>query len=119
MVDILGVPRLWSLQGCILCTGFVYSGYRCGSLTELTEVPGTGMEVLQNSQKCRVRAWKSYRTHRSAGYGHGSLCRTRRSSGYGYANVVPVLVPVPRVLCHGRTDLRTVPGTGMNVLRYG
>ena len=38
-----------------LCSvGFVYSGYGYGSLTELTEVPGTGMEVLQNSQKFRV-----------------------------------------------------------------
>ena len=39
-----------------LCSvGFVDSGYRYyGSLTELTEVPGTGMEVF-------------YRTHRSSG----------------------------------------------------
>ena len=35
--------------------GMVYSGYGYGSLAELTEVPGTGMEVLQNSQKFRVR----------------------------------------------------------------
>ncbi|CAM9354326.1 unnamed protein product, partial [Laminaria digitata] len=31
--------------------GRVYSGYGYGSLTELGEVPGTGVEVLQNPQK--------------------------------------------------------------------
>ena len=71
-------------------------------------------------------------------YGYGSLHRTCASSGYGcrsiteltqvsgrYTNVVPVPVPahyfyegipVPRVLCHGRTELTEVPGTGMNVV---
>ena len=46
-------------------------GYGYGSVTKLTEVsgvaarayktdvPGTGMNVLQNSQKFRVRVWKS------------------------------------------------------------
>ena len=34
-------------------------------------------------------------------------------------------IPVPRVLCHGRTELTEIPGTGVNVLqnlqnfRYG
>ena len=71
-------------------------------------------------------------------YGYGSLHRTCASSGYGcrsiteltqvsgrYTNVVPVPVPahyfyegipVPRVLCHGRTELTEVPGRGINVL---
>ena len=37
-------------------TFFTYRspGYGYGSLTELTEVPGTGMEVLQNPQTFRV-----------------------------------------------------------------
>ena len=37
------------LLNCLCSVGFVYSGYGYGSLTELTEVPGTGMEVLHNS----------------------------------------------------------------------
>ena len=41
----------------------------CGTgRTELTEVPGTGMNVLQNSQKFRVRVRKSFRTSKSSGY---------------------------------------------------
>ena len=40
-------PRLCPLE-------FVDSGKGYGSLTELTEVPGTGMKFLQNSQKFRV-----------------------------------------------------------------
>ena len=42
------IPRLCS-------AGFVDSGQGYGSLAELPEVPGTGMNVLQNSQKFRVR----------------------------------------------------------------
>ena len=34
--------------------GFVDSGQGYGSLAQLAEVSGTGMEVLQNSQKFRV-----------------------------------------------------------------
>ena len=37
--------------------------------TELTEVPGTGINVVQNSQKFFVQVWMLYRTHRSSGYG--------------------------------------------------
>ena len=35
--------------------GFVDSGYGYGSNTEVTEVTRAGIEVLQNSQKFRVR----------------------------------------------------------------
>ena len=48
---------------------------------QLTEVPGTGMEVLQKSQKFRVL--------------HGSLTKLSEVPG-GYINVVPVPVPAPR-----------------------
>ena len=62
-----------------------------------------------------VRAWKSYRTY------------FKNSEVLGrYTNVEPVPVPspgsfykgipVPRRLCHGRTELTEVPGTGMNVV---
>ena len=50
---------------------------------------------------------------------------TEVSSVGTYTNVVPVCepapgyfcqgIPVPRVLCHGRTELTEVAGTGMNV----
>ena len=70
------------------------------------------MEVLQNSQKFRVRVWKSYRTHRSSGYRYGSLAELTEVPGR-YTNVVPV----PRVLWHGRTELTEVSGTGMDVVQ--
>ena len=87
-------------QEFIACTKGVvrlYPGY-CGTgCTGLTEVPGTGINVLQNQHKF--------------GYGYESLTelpevpgivtrafRTYRSSGYGYA-------------CP--TELTEVPGTGI------
>ena len=46
-----------------------YPRYYCETgRTELTEVPGTGMKVVQNIQKFRVRVKNPYRTHRSSGY---------------------------------------------------
>ena len=65
--------------------------------TELTEVPGTGMNVLQNFQKFRV-LW----------YGRAELPEVPGR----YRNAVPV----PRLLWYGRTDPTQVPGTGMNVV---
>ena len=47
---------------------FPYPGYCGKGRTELTEVPGTGMSVQQNSRKLRVWVWKSFRTCRSSGY---------------------------------------------------
>ena len=47
-----------------------YPGYLWHGRTELTGVPGTSMNVVQNSQKFFVRVWMLYRTHRSAGYGY-------------------------------------------------
>ena len=103
-----------------------------GGRTELTEVPGTGMAALQNLEKIRVRVWKSYKTHRSSGYGYGSLADLREDSGTGMEVLqnsqkfrvrdghlpeltevpdrYPNVVPVPRVLWHGRTELTEVPG---------
>ena len=68
-----------------------------GILTELTEVSGTGMDVLQNSQKLRAGTKMLYPY---PGY-VARAYRAYRSSGYGYE-------------C--RTDLTEVPGTGMNDL---
>ena len=69
------------------------------------------MNVVNDSQKFRVRVWKSYRTHRSSGYFYGSLTELTEVPGR-YTNVAPV----PRVLRHGRTELAEVSGTGMNVV---
>ena len=85
--------------------------YEYESLAELTEVPGMGMEVLQNLQKFRVWVWKSYRTHRSCGYGMEVLLNSQKFR-VRHTNVLP------RVLCHGRTDLTQVLGTGINVVQY-
>ena len=90
---------------------YPYPGY-CGTggtqLTELpgkginviqkSEVPGKGMKVLQNFQKFRV-LW------------HGRTELTEVPGRYKNA------VPVPRVLWHGRTDLTEFPGTGMNAVQ--
>ena len=71
-------------------------GYECP--TELTEVLGTGMRVLQNFQKFQV-LWQG---------------RTELAEVPGrYKNAVPV----PRVLWHGCTDLTELPGTGVNADR--
>ena len=93
---------------------YPYPGYGA-SLPELTEVAGAGMEVSQNFQKLRVRVWKSYETRRSSGYGYGSLTELVEVPGR-YTIVLPVRVTVPRVLCHGRTEVTDVTGTGMNDL---
>ena len=80
-------------------------------LTELTEVPGTGTEVLQNSRKVRV-LWhgRAELAEVSGGYKNAVpvprvfvalAYRTYRSSGYGYES---------------RTELTEAPGIGTNVL---
>ena len=74
------------------------SGYGYEYPTELTEVPGTGMKVLQNFQKFRV-LW------------HGRTELTEFSGRCKNA------VPVSRLLWQGRTDLTQLPGTGMNVVQ--
>ena len=74
----------------------------------------------------RVRVWESCRTSRSFGYGYGCVTeltevpgfvarayRTHRSSG----RVQKVLYPYPGYCGTGRTELKEVPGTGMNVLK--
>ena len=83
-----------------------------GIIAELTEVPGTGTEVLQNSQKFRV-LWhgRTELTEVAGRYKNAvpvsrvfveRAYRSYRSSGYGYE-------------C--RTELIEVPGRGMNVLQ--
>ena len=74
------------------------SGYGYEGPTELTEVPGTGMKVLQKFQKFRV-LW------------HGRTELTEVSGRYNNA------VPVPRLVWRGHTDLTEVPGMGMNVVQ--
>ena len=90
---------------CTRTPGFCVTGR-----TELTEIPDTGMNILQNVQKFRVRVWKSYRNFKSSGYCDTVVqtlqkfrvwvwmsYRTHRSSLYGLG-------------CY--TELTEVPGTG-------
>ena len=94
----------------------------CHSLTEITEVPGKGLGILQNSHKFRVRygsdieltevpgiVARAYRTHLS--YRNdipvprvfvALAYRTSRSSWYGYER---------------RTEPPELPRTGINVLQ--
>ena len=115
------------------------SGYGYEGPTELTEVPGTGMKVLQNSRKFWVLwhgrteltevpgkyknavplplvLWpRAYRTYRSSGYGYE--CHTELTEVPGTGMKVLQNFQKFRVLWHGRTDLTEVPGTGMNVVQ--
>ena len=85
--------------------GFQDPGRGYGSLTGFTEDPGTGKEVIQNSQKFRVPGiylviqtiFRVFTLHK------------------GRERVWDV-VPVPRVLWHGRTELTETSGTGIKVM---
>ena len=66
---------------------YPYPGYCAAVLTEVTEVPGKGVVILQNFN---------------------------RSSGYGYESVTE-LTEVP-VLWHRRTELTDVPGRYKNAV---
>ena len=81
-------------------------------LAELTEVSGTGIEVLQNSQKFRKRALKSCRTHRSSGYGYGSLTELTEIPGrYVYESC-----PRTPGIVAGAYRTYKSSGTGMDVV---
>ena len=71
------------------------SGCGYGVLTELTEVPGTGTEVLPNSPK----------------FPHGRTELTEVQGGY--KNAVPVL----RVLWPWATELTEIPCMGINAVQ--
>ena len=89
----LPVPRvLWDGSYRI----HMNSGYGYESLTELPEVPGTGMKVLQNFQKFRV-LWH-----------YGTGIRNLKKFRAGMA----MLYSYPGYLWHWRTELPEVPGTG-------
>ena len=67
-------------------------------VSQNVQVPRMGMEDLQNSQKFPARYTNVVSVHVPA-------------PGYCYMGI-----PVPRVSCHGHTELK-VPGTGMNVVQ--
>ena len=73
------------------------------------------MELFQNSQKFRVR------------YGSlAELTKVLKKVPGRYMNAVPVPapgyvengIPVPRVQCHGRTEVTEIPGVGVNVMHF-
>ena len=41
------------------------------------------IDLLQNLENCRVRVWKSYRTHRTIGQGYESFTELTKLSGKG------------------------------------
>ena len=91
------LPRLCSVR-------FVDSGQGYGSLTELPEVLGTGMDVLQNSHKFRV-LWHGRTELTEVPGGYKKCCtrtpgcrtgRTNGSSGYGYECCLLYTSPSPR-----------------------
>ena len=89
------------------CPGYCGTGY-----TVLTEVPGTGIIVLQNQQNFGYE----YESVTELPEVPGIVARayiTHRSSG----RVQKVLYPYPGYCGTGRTELTGVPGTGMNVLQ--
>ena len=121
-----------TIQGNVLYRAeFVDFGKGMEVLAELTEVPCTGMEVIQNSQKFRVLNGSLAKLTEVPG-GYIMLCpypypHPGILQRVGYRVLIPVfilhngrvrvwdVVPVPRVLWHGRTELEKVSGTGMNV----
>ena len=94
------------------------------SLTEVTEVPGTGMEILRNLHKFRVEVRKCYRTHRCSRYlWHWRTELTEVPGMYQNAVRVPRIFVARayrtyRSSVYGYecpTELTEVPGTGMNI----
>lgn len=79
----------------------------------ICRVYGFLVRVWKYLQMCRALIWKCYKTHISSGNcGNGVYTDfTEIPGGYKY------VVPVPRVLWHGHTELTQVPGTGMNVIQ--
>ena len=76
----------------MVCVFRVY-GYR--SLTALTEVPGTGMAVSQNNEKCRVGIQMMY--------------------PYPSPGIFTKAYPYPGDCATGVHNLRENSGTGMNL----
>ena len=78
--------------------------------TELTEDPGTSMNVMQNLQKFRVRVRKCYRTHRSSGY-----CGKSVQNSQKFRVGMKMLCPYPGYCGTGVTEFtevlcRVIPG---------
>ena len=85
-------------QARVCSVRYQYSRYRYGCHTELTEVSGTGTDVVPNLLKCPVPVLMLYRNYPSVRYRYESLYRYRR---YRYP-------------CH--TELTEVSGTGIDVV---
>ena len=64
-------------------------GYWYELPTELTELSGKGMKVVQKSQNCRVPVRSLYRSHRTFRVGYDVVQKSQTSSGYGYERHTP------------------------------
>ena len=51
--------------------------------TEHTKVSGTGMDVVPNLPKGRVRVWMRYQAYQRVGYGYGCRTKLTKVSGTG------------------------------------
>ena len=82
---------------------------RYGWYTKLTEMSGTGIDVVQNIPKCPVLVSMLYRTHRSVRYGHEILYLYRQ---YRYPCHTEITV---RYRCGCRTERTEVSAIGTDV----
>ena len=85
----------------------------CNSLTEVTEVSGKGMGILQHLNNSSRYGYVSV-LHNSevpgiVAWAHRTHIKFRAGKG--------MLYPYPGYLWHGRTKLTEGPGTGMSVLQ--
>ena len=74
--------RLWKISR--MCSiRYRYSRYRSGYHTELTEVSGTGIDVVRNLPKCLVPVLISYRSYQSVRYRYWCCTELTEVSGTG------------------------------------
>ena len=87
---------------------YPYPGY-CGTdLTELTEAPGTGMIVLHNLHRFRVRVLNTPELPELLGIGVQNL----QSSRYGYESRTELTEVMGTGMPECPTELTEFPGTG-------
>ena len=74
----------------------------CRGRNKLIKVLGTGMDIVPNLSKCRVRVWMPYRAYQSVGYGYGGFTKLTKGVGYGTAACTRTRTR-PRAFQQGRT----------------
>ena len=99
----------------------------CCGRTELTKVSGTGMDVVPNLPKSRVRVWMSCQAYQRVGYGTAACTRTRtqprvlQQGRTRYQGILPLAYRTYQSVGYGYgrcTKLTKVSGTGKTRSRY-